>query len=109
MEDIVSFNTGIPGDIDDEETIPRTIVHIRMQKRSARKFLTLIEGMPKDIDLKKVLKYFKKAYSCSGTIVNNEETEEKVIQLTGDNRREVAKFLKEEYIVPEDCIRVHGH
>jgi translation initiation factor 1 len=65
--------------------------------------------MPKDIDLKKVLRYFKKAFSCNGTIVSaGDDTDDKVMQLTGDNRREVANFLKEEYIVPESAIRIHG-
>ena len=39
-----------------------SLVHVRIQARTARKSLTLIEGMPQDIDLKKVLRYFKKAF-----------------------------------------------
>jgi translation initiation factor 1 len=92
----------------DENTSTTNYVHVRLQKRNNRKCLTIVEGMPKDIDLKKVIRYFKKAFSCNGTIVNNQDTDDKVIQLTGDNRKEVEKFLKEECIVPENCIKVHG-
>ncbi|OMJ68626.1 hypothetical protein SteCoe_33857 [Stentor coeruleus] len=103
----MSFGNSIVDDLE-ETTNTTNYVHVRIQKRNKRKCLTLIEGMPTDIDLKKVLKYFKKAFSCNGTIVINPETEEKIIQLTGDNRKEVEKFLKEEYIVPENCVKVHG-
>mmetsp|Transcript_26598 Transcript_26598/g.47796 ORF Transcript_26598/g.47796 Transcript_26598/m.47796 type:complete len:107 (+) Transcript_26598:6009-6329(+) len=103
-EQIVSFGN----DVEFEETKVQSFVHIRTQKRTNRKCLTIIEGMPRDIDLKKVLKYFKKTFSCNGTILKNEDTEESIMQLTGDNRREVAQFLKDEQIVGEDCIKLHG-
>ena len=107
VENFVSFGNSIADDLE-ATTSTTNYVHVRIQKRNNKKCLTLIEGMPKDIDLKKVLRYFKKAFSCNGTIVTNQETEEKIIQLTGDNRKEVEKFLKEEGIVPESCVRVHG-
>lgn len=106
VERLVQFGSDINEVLEDDQTIG--IVHIRIQKRNARKCLTLIEGMPKDIDLRKVLRYFKKTFSCNGTIVTNEDTGDRIMQLTGDNRREVANFLKEEQIVPETYIRVHG-
>ena len=34
-------------------------VHLRYQQRTARKGYTIVEGMPSDIDCKKVLKAFK--------------------------------------------------
>ena len=106
MDQLVTFGNDIQDVLNENSST--NYVHIRLQKRTNRKCLTLIEGMPKDIDLRKVLRYFKKAFSCNGTIVLNEETEDKIIQLTGDNRREVAQFLKEECIVPENCIKIHG-
>lgn len=107
VDTMASFGTNMPNDF--EESTVTNYVHIRMQQRNKRKCLTIIEGIPEDIDLKKILRYFKKTYSCNGTIVNNEENNEKIIQLTGDKRDEVAEFLQEEGIVPEDCIKVHGH
>jgi translation initiation factor 1 len=52
----------IEGDLE-ETTSTSNFVHVRIQKRNNKKCLTLIEGFPKDIDLKKVLRYFKKAFS----------------------------------------------
>ncbi len=36
------------------------LIDIRIQQRSTKKCLTLIEGIPEDIDLPKVLKAWKK-------------------------------------------------
>jgi translation initiation factor 1 len=107
VENFVSFGNSIADDLE-QTTSTTNYVHVRIQKRTNKKCLTIIEGIPKDIDLKKVLRYFKKAFSCNGTIVSIEESDDKIIQLTGDNRKEVEKFLKEECIVPENCVRVHG-
>ena len=41
-------------------------VHIRVQKRNGRKCITTISGIDPKIDLKKVLKSFKKDLSCNG-------------------------------------------
>lgn len=40
--------------------------------------------------------------------MSDPETGDKIIQLTGDNRKEVERFLKEESIVAESCVRIHG-
>lgn len=32
---------------------PRRIIHIRVQQRTSRKSITIIEGLPSDLDLKK--------------------------------------------------------
>jgi translation initiation factor 1 len=107
VENMVSFGNSIADDLE-ATTSTTNYVHVRLQKRNNKKCITLIEGMPKDIDLQKVMRYFKKAFSCNGTIVTQHDTEDKIIQLTGDNRKEVEQFLKEECIVPENCVRVHG-
>lgn len=107
VDSLMSFGNRIEDDLE-ETTSTSNFVHVRFQKRNNKKCLTLIEGIPKDIDLKKVLRYFKKAFSCNGTIVSDPDTGDKIMQLTGDNRKEVERFLKEEFIVPESCVRVHG-
>mmetsp|Transcript_22336 Transcript_22336/g.19836 ORF Transcript_22336/g.19836 Transcript_22336/m.19836 type:complete len:121 (+) Transcript_22336:40-402(+) len=85
-------------------------VHLRYQQRTMRKGYTIIEGMPDDIDCKKVLKSFKKIFSCNGALKadrNNQNT--KVILLQGDHRDDIEKFLLEEGIVSSDEIKKHGH
>ncbi len=85
-------------------------VHLRYQQRTTRKGYTIIEGMPDDIDWKKVLKAFKKIFSCNGALKNDRANPNtKVILLQGDHRDEVEQFLVEEGIVRKDEVKKHGH
>jgi hypothetical protein len=54
--------------------------------------LTTVQGLPKKFDQKKILKVIKKKFACNGTIVNDTEMGE-VIQLQGDQRKDVQEFL----------------
>ena len=78
------------------------------QQRTARKCLTIIQGLADDLDYKKILRAFKKLFNCNGTIVEDEEMGT-VIQLQGDNRKNVAKFLVEEGIATLEEIKIHGY
>ncbi|EGG23729.1 RING zinc finger-containing protein [Cavenderia fasciculata] len=72
-------------------------IHIRIFQRSGRKALTTIEGLPKGVDFKKILKFFKKEFCCNGSLLED-ETIGTVVQLQGDHRKETAQFLIEELI-----------
>lgn len=61
-------------------------------ERNGRKTLTTVQGLPKKFDQKKILKVIKKKFACNGTIVNDSEMGE-VIQLQGDQRKDVQEFL----------------
>jgi translation initiation factor 1 len=82
-------------------------VHIRVQKRTGRKTLTTIQGLPDDLDFKKILKALKKEFCCNGTIVDDQELG-KIIQLSGDQRESVSKFLIEEGLSTKSAIKIHG-
>ncbi|KAI9689190.1 MAG: Eukaryotic translation initiation factor eIF-1 [Bathelium mastoideum] len=64
-------------------------------ERNGRKTLTTVQGLPKKFDQKKILKVIKKEFACNGTIVNDTEMGE-VIQLQGDQRKNVQEFLVDE-------------
>ncbi|CDO69535.1 hypothetical protein BN946_scf184785.g40 [Trametes cinnabarina] len=81
-------------------------IHIRIQQRNGRKTLTTLQGLPKEYDLKKLLKAFKKEFACNGTLVDDEEAGQ-VIQLQGDQRLKISNFLVQEGI-PKASIKVHG-
>jgi len=81
-------------------------LHIRIQQRNGRKTLTTLQGLPKEYDPKKLLKAFKKEFACNGTLVDDEEMGQ-VIQLQGDQRLKIVKFLTEEGI-PKNTIKLHG-
>ncbi|KAH9946067.1 eukaryotic translation initiation factor 1 [Epithele typhae] len=81
-------------------------IHIRIQQRSGRKTLTTLQGLPKEYDLKKLLKAFKKEFACNGTLVDDEEAGQ-VIQLQGDQRQKIKALLTSEGIAAA-TIKVHG-
>ncbi|CAD6592721.1 MAG: Eukaryotic translation initiation factor eIF-1 [Alectoria sarmentosa] len=86
------------------DLIPITI------ERNGRKTLTTVQGLPKKFDQKKILKVIKKKFACNGTIVNDTEMGE-VIQLQGDQRKDVQEFLvdkKEGLELDAKTIKVHG-
>ncbi|KAJ5053675.1 Eukaryotic translation initiation factor eIF-1 [Penicillium rubens] len=85
-------------------------IHIRIQQRNGRKTLTTVQGLPKKFDQKKILKVIKKKFACNGTIVSDTEMGE-VIQLQGDQRKDVQEFLtdkKEGLELDAKTIKVHG-
>ena len=95
------------GDDEGEGDRKQQMVHIQFQQRTTRKCLTIIQGLADDLDFKKLLRHFKKMWNCNGTLINHEEWGQ-VIQLQGDNRKAVAKFLMEEGIASKEEIKIHG-
>ncbi len=76
-----------------------------------KRWITTIEGLDEDLDLKRISHGMKKSFHCSVKITTNKDQEE-VIQLQGDQR----EFLKEwltvnEVITKEDAenrLMIHG-
>ena len=83
------------------------MVHIQFQQRTTRKCISIIQGLPEELDFKKIVRHFKKLWSCNGTVIDN-ETWGQVIQLQGDHRKAVAKFLIDEGIALKSEIKIHG-
>jgi translation initiation factor 1 len=67
-------------------------VHVRVQQRNGRKSLTTVQGLKKEYSYNKILKDLKKEFCCNGTVVQDSELGQ-VIQLQGDQRKNVATFL----------------
>ena len=88
-------------------TSEKNIVHIRIQQRNGRKCITLVQGIADDLDLHKILKYLKKVYSTNGNI-RSDPTYGEIIQLQGDQRKNVYDSLIEWQISPKEDIKVHG-
>ncbi len=82
-------------------------IHLRCQQRNGKKCLTTVQGLSRDLPLKQILKDFKKSFSCNGTQLTDPELGE-VIQLTGDQREGVRKYLVEKDITEADSITTHG-
>ena len=82
-------------------------VHIRVQQRNGRKNITTVQGLATDLNLKKILRYWRKEFSCNGTIIKDPEMG-KVIQMSGDQRKNVEEFLVDEKICDKEQIKTHG-
>jgi len=88
------------------------IVHIRVQQRNGRKCITTVQGLNRDLDLKRILKVIKKQHCCNGTVVDADAEGKnmgEVLQLQGDQRANIHKFLVDNELHPADKIKIHGH
>ena len=82
-------------------------VHIRIQQRNSRQKITTVEGLPDKYDLKRILKVCKREFACNGNIVND-RTYGEVLQLQGDQRDNMSKFLSVVQLVPDSHVKIHG-
>lgn len=82
-------------------------VHIRVQQRNGKKCLTTVQGLKKEFSYEKILKDVKKEFCCNGNVVQDKELG-KIIQLQGDQRKNVSQFLVHAGLVKKDQIKIHG-
>ena len=83
-------------------------MHVRVQQRSGRKCITTVAGLADDLDVKRIMKAFKKNFNCNGAVVKDKETGNDVIQLSGDQRTIVKEFLTDQEICKADEVVLHG-
>ncbi len=98
-----NFNTDI--------AVTKNKYHIRVQQRNGRKCITTLDGLEQDLDLKRICKAMREAFSCNGNIKMKEGEEEGVIQLQGDQRENIKQWLLDMEIILKnetDRIVVHG-
>jgi len=88
-------------------TDDKDIVHIQVHQRNGRKCITTVSGIADDLDLHKILKYLKKFYSTNGNVVQDPKHGD-IIQLQGDQRKNVYDSLIEWKITDKENIRIHG-
>lgn len=82
-------------------------VHIRVQQRNGKKCLTSVQGLKKNEGIEQILKYLRKELCCNGNVVEDKELGN-VIQLQGDHRKNVSRFLVEARITKKEQIKIHG-
>lgn len=109
----VIFNSmnNLLDELDEEESGQQQIlqdqhVHIRTQQRNGRKCITLIQNMPAEYDLKKLVKALRKTYACNGAVVEHQVYGEVVI-LQGDKRMAIHEFLTKVGLVKAENIKFH--
>lgn len=90
-----------------EEGKDHSKIHVRVQQRNGRKCITTIQGLADDLDAKKITRALKKTFQCNGTVNMDSELGE-IIQLSGDQRKNVREFLVDQEVCHEDQIVIHG-
>ncbi|KAE8713670.1 Protein translation factor SUI1-like protein [Hibiscus syriacus] len=102
-----AFDPFADANAEDSSAGGKEYVHIRVQQRNGRKSLTTVQGLKKDFSYNKILKDLKKEFCCNGTVVQDPELGQ-VIQLQGDQRKNVSTFLVQAGIVKKENIKIHG-
>uniref|UniRef100_A0A673VQJ2 Eukaryotic translation initiation factor 1 n=1 Tax=Salmo trutta TaxID=8032 RepID=A0A673VQJ2_SALTR len=104
--DATKGNDRLPSGTDD-------YIHIRIQQRNGRKTLTTVQGIAIDYDKKKLTLtlvgscFVLLKFACNGTVIEHPEYGE-VIQLQGDQRKNICTFLIEIGLAKEEQLKVHG-
>ncbi|KAG2397011.1 Protein translation factor SUI1-like protein [Vigna angularis] len=93
-----AFDPFAEANADDSGAGSKEYVHIRVQQRNGRKSLTTVQGLKKEFSYNKILKDVKKEFCCNGTVVQDPELGQ-VIQLQGDQRKNVSAFLVQVTVV----------
>ncbi|KAJ4763560.1 Translation initiation factor SUI1 family protein [Rhynchospora pubera] len=101
-----AFDPFAEANAEDSGAGAKEYVHVRIQQRNGRKSLTTVQGLKKEFSYNKILKDLKKDFCCNGTVVEDPELGQ-VIQLQGDQRKNVANFLVQ-VISPVIILNLHN-
>uniref|UniRef100_A0A8C3WEP8 SUI1 domain-containing protein n=1 Tax=Catagonus wagneri TaxID=51154 RepID=A0A8C3WEP8_9CETA len=82
-------------------------IHIRIQQRKGRKTPSAVQDITDDYDKKKLVKACRKKFACNGTVTEHPEYGE-VIQLQGEQRKNICQFLVETGSATDDQLKVRG-
>jgi translation initiation factor 1 len=85
-------------------------IHVRIQQIRSRRYLTTIQNLDDDLDIKRICRDMRKKFNCNGSVSNDKESGE-VIQLQGDQRANVKEwFLANEILREKTLTRlvIHG-
>jgi translation initiation factor 1 len=93
---------------DNEEEYEIQIVHIWLRQRNGKKCVTEVNGLASDLNLDKIMKFWRKDFHCSVSKFINED-KEKIIKLQGDKRELILQFLILENIISKANIKIHGY
>ena len=92
-------------------TVTKNKYHIRVQQRNGRKCITTLQGLEDDLDLKRICRAMRTAFSCNGNVIQDEDNGD-VIQLQGDQRENIRDWILEQQILSKseaDRIVIHGY
>ncbi|XP_047393041.1 eukaryotic translation initiation factor 1-like [Sciurus carolinensis] len=79
----------------------------KIQQRSGRKIPSTVQGIADKYDEKKLVKAFKKKFASNYTVIEHPENG-KIIQLKGDQHKNISQFLVETGWHKDNQLKVHG-
>lgn len=86
-------------------------IHLRLQKRGNRKWLTIIEGLDNDLDENRICRHMRRTFNCNGAVLKNDD-DEPILQLQGDQRQNIKDwFILQEILTEKEAkerLVVHG-
>ncbi len=100
------FNNTATLDDREDDILANKIIHVRTQQRSGRKCITIIENIPDEYDMKRIVKALRKVYACNGAC-NTHKVYGDVITLQGDKRIEVREFFSKVGLAKLENIKIH--
>ncbi len=87
---------------------PDTTVHLWIQKRTGKKRLTLIQGLPSYVNWEELAQKLRKEFHCNCTRIEHPKIGD-CIQLSGDFREDLKQmFVKDGIVRNKRNIKVHG-
>ena len=92
-----------------ENQISQKKIDIYNRQGRGRKKLTDVYGIPDDIDLELIKKVWTKEFHCMVQKKIDNKTKAEYMQLNGEHKEEIKKFLIEEGIGTEENIEIHEH
>ncbi|QGR53880.1 eukaryotic initiation factor eif1/sui1 [Moumouvirus maliensis] len=82
-------------------------IHIKLVPRSKTRNTTIVENLPKNINISTFLKAMRQYLHCTGSIKEKEDG--KYVQFTGDHRELIKNFLINKSIAKNEDIILHGY
>lgn len=85
----------------------RRPVHISLQRRNNRKCITILQGLPDDLDDLRINKALRKVLKCNSCIKIDEQFG-RILQFQGDHRIEIKQFLISQELCSAGDVIVSG-
>ncbi|XP_033241942.1 eukaryotic translation initiation factor 1-like [Drosophila miranda] len=86
---------------------PAKQVHIIIQKGSGYKTQTTVQGLSDECKLIKIVRAYKKEFSCNVIVTEHPEYGE-VIQLQGDQSQRISRWLVRMGFAKSDQVKLHS-
>lgn len=89
--------------IEEEEQLPTSQIHLRLQQRSGRKCITLVEGLT--TSSAETLLPLRREWGCAAGYLEGKQ----VLQFSGDQRQRLYQVLLSRNMAKKHNIHLHGY